>query len=264
MLVTAETPAVEPFPDEFVTEYDAAVERIVLVHGSVTGGRSTWGATAEALASVFEVVVLERPGFPGGPPAERVDFAQQAEWLAGLLSPGDHLVGHSYGGVVSLLAAAVVPERIASMTVVEPPCTRVAPDDPAVVAFARGGEELWATGPRDDPDAFLRAFLKAVGSSLDPPSPLPPALEQAARVLRDERGPWEAEIPLTALAAARIPTLVVSGRHHAAFDGICDVLTESLGAERADLPGYGHAAYRHPDFAPLLADFVTRAAARRL
>ena len=237
------------------------MERIVLVHGSVSGGRPTWGSTVEALGSAFELVVLERPGFPDGPPRDRVDFEEQAVWLAGQLTDGDHLVGHSYGGVISLLTAAAVPERIRSLTVIEPPCTAVAPDDPAVAAFARGGAELWATGPRDDPDAFLRAFLRAVGSSFDPPSPLPPGLEHAARVLREERGPWEAAIPLDELARASLPILVVSGRHHAAFDRICDVLVAELGAERADLPGFGHTAHRHPEFPTRLAAFVTRAAA---
>ena len=36
-----------------------------------------------------------------------IDFEVQAGELLELLEPGDHLFGHSYGGVVSLLAAAV-------------------------------------------------------------------------------------------------------------------------------------------------------------
>ena len=54
-----------------------------------------------------------------------------------------------------------------------------------------------------------------------------------------ERPPWEAEIPLDELAAAPFPKLVVSGAHNAAFDAVCDVLEERLGAERAVLPGAG-------------------------
>ena len=76
-----------------------------------------------------------------------------------------------------------------------------------------------------------------------------------------ERGPWEAEIPLDALAAAPFPKLVVSGAHHPAFDAICDTLERELEAERVVLPGYGHAAQRHPDFNARLADFVGAAAA---
>ena len=74
-----------------------------------------------------------------------------------------------------------------------------------------------------------------------------------------ERGPWEAEIPLEALAAAPFPKLVVSGAHHPAFDAICDALERELEAERVVLPGYGHAAQRHPDFNTHLVDFVERA-----
>ncbi len=120
---------------------------------------------------------------------------------------------------------------------------------------------MWAEGPRDDPEAFLRMFLEAVGSAYDPPSPLPPELEQGARLLMNERGPWEAEIPLAALAATEFPKLVVSGAHHPAFDAICDRLERELSAERVVLPGFGHTVQRHPDFNAALADFVDRAAA---
>ena len=236
------------------------MERLILVHGSVVAGAATW-RVQQPLADRFELVVLERPGFPPGPPVERVDFEVDAELVADLVEPGDHLVGHSYGGVVSLLAAALRPERLRSLTVIEPPAARVALDDPAVAAFAEGGARLWADGPRDDPEAFLRTFLEAVGSSYDPPSPLPPELEQGARMLMNERGPWEAEIPLATLTATAFPKLVVSGAHHPAFDAICDRLERELSAERVVLPGFGHTVQRHPDFNAALADFVERAAA---
>lgn len=236
------------------------MERLVLVHGSVVGGRPTWGGQIP-LGERFEIVVLDRPGFPPNPPVERVDFEKDAELVAGLLHPADHLVGHSYGGVISLLAAALRPELVRSLTVIEPPATRVALGNPAVDAFAAGGVELYASGRTDDPEAFLRKFLTAVGSTFDPPSPLPPALEQGARALVAERGPWEAEIPLDALAAASFPKLVVSGAHHPAFDAICDVLERELRAERLVLAGYGHTVQRHPDFNAALVDFIERSAA---
>ena len=199
------------------------------------------------------------PGFSQAPsPVPRVDFDDHAVWVADLLEPGDHLVGHSYGGVVTLLAAARASD-LGSLTVIEPPATRIALDVPEVAAFARGGADLWANGPRDDPEAFMRAFLAAVGSDFDPPVPLPPQLLHGARVLVRERGPWEAEIPLEALTAQRLPTLVVSGGHHPAFDAICDVLERELPAERAVLPGYGHVVQVHPEFNAVLAAFVARA-----
>ena len=236
------------------------MERIVLVHGSVMGGRGTWAAQ-RPLAEGFELLVLDRPGFPPNPPVERVDFETDAALVAGLLEPGDHLVGHSYGGIVSLLAAASRPDVLRSLTVIEPPCTRVAAGVPEVDAFARAGMELYATARSGDPDEYLRRFLAAVGSEFDPPSPLPPELEQGARNLAVERGPWEADIPLAALAGTPFPKLVVSGAHLDAYDVICDVLERELRAERIVLPGYGHAVQRHPGFNDRLADFVEGASA---
>ena len=178
--------------------------RLVLVHGSVVGGRPTWREQRRAITDEAELVVLERPGFPPGP-VEEVDFEPHAGWVAERVRDGDHLVGHSYGGVIALLAAARVGGALRSLTVIEPPCTSVALDDPVVAEFARDGSELYASGSHLDPETFLRTFLQAVGSDFDPPSPLPPALEQGARALALERGPWEAEIPLEELRGSGSP-----------------------------------------------------------
>lgn len=222
------------------------------------GGRPTWSGQ-RSLGDRFCLEILERPGFPPNPPVDRVDFEDDAVFVADRLRDPAHLVGHSYGGVIALLAAAAVPERVRSLTVIEPPATAVARGNPAADAFTREGIEWWQTGPTDDPEAFLRGFLEYVGSDYAPPSPLPAQLAQGARTLIVERGPWEAVIPLNALAAAPFPTLVVSGGHHAGFDAVCDVLVDLLGAERLVLPGYGHTAQRHPDFNDRLAGFVARA-----
>jgi pimeloyl-ACP methyl ester carboxylesterase len=238
------------------------VQRIVFVHGSVMGGRPTWKGQ-RALHDRFELDVWERPGFAPNPPVEQVDFEVDAVALCERLRPGSHLVGHSAGGVVALLAAARTPELIGSLIVVEPPAMDIARGTPAVDRFIADGQEWWAHGPRDDPEAFLRGFLRFVGSDYEPPSPLPPALEQGARALIGERRQWVARIPLATLAAAPFPKLAVSGGHSAAFDAVCDVLARDMGAERLVLGGYGHTAQRHPAFNEHLAAFVETAAALR-
>ena len=237
------------------------VKRLILVHGSVVGGRGTWSVQRKdpAFTERFELLVLERPGFAPNPPVERVDFAADAELVAGLVRRGDHLVGHSYGGVIALLAAATAADRVASLTVIEPPATRVARGNPAVDRFEAEAADWWENGPRDDLEAFLAGFIAAVGADLEVPSPLTPELEQGVRALVFERSPAEAEIPLATLAASPFPKLVVSGDHHAALEAICDVLERELRAERVVFRGHGHSPHRHPDFDAALAGFVDRA-----
>jgi pimeloyl-ACP methyl ester carboxylesterase len=226
----------------------------------VGGGERTW-REQRPLAERWTLVIPDRPGFGGGPPVERVDFEVDAPLVAELLGDGVHLVGHSYGGVVCLLAAARRPEAVRSLTVIEPPAFGIARGSAAADAFVARATDLWADGP-DEPAAFLAAFLRLVGSNIALPEPLTPELERGARLLLVERPPWEAQIPLDALAAAPFPKLVVSGGHDPAFDAVCDVLERRLGAERSVIPGAGHSVQRTgAPFNERLEAFLTAAAA---
>jgi pimeloyl-ACP methyl ester carboxylesterase len=231
--------------------------RLLLVHGSVVNADLTWSAQ-KPLAQRFEIVAPNRRGFPPGPDVEHVDFEDEAVWLERFLEPGTHLVGHSYGGVIALIAAARYAHFLRSLTVIEPPAFGVARGIPAADEFMSRIEEHWTNGPRD-PAEFLRGFLVLVGSST-PSGDFTPELLQGARTLMVERPPSEAVIPFDELVPTPFPKLVVSGGHSAAFDAVCDVLEERLGAERAVLPGAGHSVQRLGEpFNELLASFVERA-----
>jgi pimeloyl-ACP methyl ester carboxylesterase len=227
--------------------------RLVLVHGS---GRSGWPAQ-RPLADRYTLVMPTRSGYPPNPPLARIDFVRQAEELLAQLEAGDHLVGHSYGGVVSLLAAPrAAPLR--SLTVIEPPAFRLAPGDAAVNELVSELAQLWPT--ELPPDAFLRRFFAAVGAVYEPPSPLPPDVEASVRATMAERPPWEAEVPLEDLRATPFPKLVVSGGHHPAFDAVCDALERELEAERAVVTGAGHSIPRAGEpFNVVLERFVAAA-----
>ena len=238
------------------------MERIVFVHGSVGNGDAAWVAQGP-LAADFELVVLNRPGFPPGPLVDRVDFEEHAAWVAAQLKGGDHLCGHSYGGVISLYAAAQAPQ-LGSLIVLEPPAFGLAAGNRVVDEFTERLKRLWSEGPRD-PRSFLAAFYAEVaGRQVELPDPLPPEQYQGARILMIERGPWEAKPPLAQLRAAPFPKLVVSGGWSGPFDAVCDVLEEQLDAERAVLPGMGHnPQLLGPPFNEVLTEFVERAAAAR-
>lgn len=223
-------------------EHWGAGPPVLLVHGSVTGGAMTWDAQ-RPLAQHWHLVVVDRRGYFPNPPVEVEDFEVDAGDVAELLTEPMHLVGHSYGGVVALLAAAQRPGMVRSLTVNEPPAFGLLPNDPIVRDYARGLRELWDQGPAD-PTAFLHAFIGYVGSAVTPPNPLPPALLQNAQILRHERLTDEARIPLGVLRETPFPKLVVSGSHNPVFDTVCDVLERELEAERAVVPGAGHSIQR--------------------
>jgi pimeloyl-ACP methyl ester carboxylesterase len=227
--------------------------RLVLVHGS--GGNSGW-PTQRPLADRYTLVMPTRSGYPPNPPLEHIDFEAQAGELLEVLEPEDHLFGHSYGGIVALLAAESADLR--SLAVAEPPAFGVAPEHPAVADLVGELAPLWP--PDLEPEPFLRAFVETIGAGpYNAPSPLTPEIESSVRALMAERGPWEAEIPFAELAAGPFPKLVVSGAHSEAFDTVCDVLEQRLGAERAVLPGARHSIQHAPGFNERLENFLRRA-----
>lgn len=243
---------------------------VVFVHGGVMNGAMTWSAQ-EPLAERWRLVIIDRPGFGSSSPVDRVDFATDAELVVEILDRATelwgvdrvHLVGHSYGGVISLLVAATRPAALASLTVIEPPAFGVAAGHAAVDELVMGLKDHWRHGPLDSPSQFLDAFLRLVGSATELPDPLPPPLAQGAAMLIVERGPWDAEIPLEQLAAASFPKLVISGAHSAAFDAVCDVLERDLDADRAVIPGAGHSVPRTGDaFNQELERFLSEAQGR--
>ncbi|HEX4562841.1 MAG TPA: alpha/beta hydrolase [Solirubrobacteraceae bacterium] len=239
--------------------YAGAGETVVLVHGSVVGAPLTWHRQLP-LAEHFRLCIPDRPGFGNSPPLERGDFEREAPLMAALLDGGGHLVGHSYGAVIALHAAALARENVRSLIISEPGCLRVAAGNAAVDAAVAGGELLYAHAGELEPLDFLKAFRGGVGSTHETPARLEGELLHGARLAMRERPPWESEPPLAALREARFPKLVISGGHSEVFEAVCDVLARELGARRATIAGRGHTipATGAP-YNELLRAFITRA-----
>jgi pimeloyl-ACP methyl ester carboxylesterase len=212
---------------------------VLFIHGSVVGPEHTWRKQHE-LADRWSLILPSRPGFGSSPPLERGDFEVEAPLFAELLGDGAHLVGHSYGGVIAMLAAAQRAEAVRSLTVSEPGVWPAAAGVPPVAEMIANGKRLYGYPGGIPAETFLRLFRTGAGSAHQTPDELPDYLLRGAELAKRERPPWEAEIPLDELAAAPFPMLVISGDHSPAFDGACDFLAEAVGAERAVIPGRGH------------------------
>jgi pimeloyl-ACP methyl ester carboxylesterase len=183
---------------------------------------------------------VNRPGFGASPALERGDFDVEAPLIADELGDGAHLVGHSYGAVIALCAAALGPDRVRSLTVSEPGALRLAAGVPAVDATIAHGEKLYRRRGEIDPRDFLALFRAGVGSTRETPGELPESLRRGVELLARERPPWEAEVPVDALARAPFRKLVISGGHSEVFEAVCDALAEGIGAERAVIAGRAH------------------------
>ena len=115
--------------------------RAVLVHGTMTGGYGRARLRRAAAAGRDgRALVVDRRGFGASPDVDRSDYELDAVDIAGLMEGGAHLVGHSYGGVVAMLAAALARMRAA---IAEAPAARSHAARLRAAATAMRGRPCW-------------------------------------------------------------------------------------------------------------------------
>jgi pimeloyl-ACP methyl ester carboxylesterase len=141
---------------------------VVLIHSSGLSGRQ-WRRLASSLAARgFRAVVPDLTGHGASAPyPEPTPFSYRTDVAAlrALLETSGpaHLVGHSYGGLLALLAAVEAPQAVRSMVLYDPVAFGVL--DPVADADARA--ELaavdlpWGTSGTSERehDAWLQAFV---------------------------------------------------------------------------------------------------------
>jgi pimeloyl-ACP methyl ester carboxylesterase len=223
----------------------------VLLHGSFSFGALAF-SEQRPLADDFELHIVDRRGFGRSPDGDGpVDFETEAPEIAGLLDPPAHLLGHSYGAIVCMFAAALRPDAVRSLTLVEPPAFALARGDAAVDLIVERIRAHKREGAGLLEEDYLAGFLEAWGFDRRPGPRFNDVARRSVGRSVGERSPHEAEIPFAQLAAGRFPVLVVHGGWDAvpprareigghAFIAVCDVVAARLHAEVAVFPGAAH------------------------
>jgi pimeloyl-ACP methyl ester carboxylesterase len=229
----------------------------VFAHGVLSWGTDdTYGFGAQRpLAADRRLLLVDRRGYgasPDLPPGEHrsdyeVDAADLVALLEGAPPPGGaHLVGHSYGAVAAMLAAAQRPDLVRSLCLIQPGSLRVAQSHPVIAEVLTRNRAASAQLPPDlTPERYLRLSTEAVG--MPAPEPTPVRL-RAARTTMHERPCWDADVPLDPLTAA-FPVLVVRGDWAGAPEEYrrlageplmitAAVVAERLGARLLTVPGF--------------------------
>ena len=218
----------------------------IFVHGSFGWGLDTF-PEQRALADDYRVVLVDRRGFGGAAAAESDGWPTDMLDIAGLLDEvGEvHLVGHSYGGVVALLAAGLRPERVLSLVAIEPVAWEFGRGDPDVDPAVRSLNEVYERAGTLSTQQFVAEWGRARGRNEEQlaewTQQFSDADWSAAEATRRERWPGDAPINVDVLRPATFPKVLARGAWRAEvigregagreFAATCRVLADAIGAE---------------------------------
>lgn len=127
---------------------------IVLVHGTM-GSKGDWFEVQRRLSAGFEVTAFDRRGRGDSEDGPDYSIEREIEDLLAVIDasePPVHLIGHSFGAILSLLVAARAGDRIEKLVLYEPP---VGGDEPAANELLDELDSLVAIG---DLDAAVKIF----------------------------------------------------------------------------------------------------------
>lgn len=231
---------------------------LVFVGGGLTGWLS-WVPFQDRLAPVRRVVRVNpisveygkaNKPLPAGYSVERESGALAAALDALSLTGPIDLVAWSYGGAITLDYALDHPDRVRTLTLIEPPAFWVLGETGRLDAQAKRESDelkaLYAEMTQEVSEDQLAKFVCMAG--LCPPKKSPRELPQwpiwveHRRSLRAGGAPWDHSDTAARLRAFNRPTLLVKGTGsshflHQIIDGLASALPR---AEVVELPG-GHA-----------------------
>lgn len=216
-------------------------EPVVFVHSG--GGRgSDWARLFEWMPDGLRCVAVDMfgygatPGWPSDRPQVTID--DQARLLLDVvddLGGRAHVVGHSFGGAVTLRGVLLAAESYETMTLIEPQALPVLEEtgDPLCDELVRFRERFDALHSESGPTAAMRLFLDHYSGDgfFDR---LPDTTQQDLASLTEVVvASWSAlltnEIPLAKLRQVTTPTAVIRGTTSPAVEQrMCEILLDNL------------------------------------
>jgi pimeloyl-ACP methyl ester carboxylesterase len=249
---------------------------VVLVHGAL-GDCRQWEPISEHLAGRYRVLsVSRRHHWPSPPPPPDVTYSYEShcnDLLAYLRSLDDpvHLVGHSYGAGVVILAAMGEPKRVRSLAVIEPAFGSVVTETASEFALEVASRNAMVaevralvSAGRDERGA--ETLIDWVQGGTGGFGRLSAAVREGLLLNARTVGPTFATAAPTVtcdlLQQLRMPTLVMNGADTRLwYRRVGEAVAACIpGAETAVIPAAGHMAIvENPEeTAALLLAFLTR------
>lgn len=225
---------------------------------------SQWRGLMERLAPRFHVLASDGLGAGKSPPwptdrqAGLRDEVALAEPLFERAGEPLVLVGHSYGGAVALVAAALHPGRIRAMALYEPTLFALLdaqsppPNDAdGIRATVAASERALAAGNSDEAARCFIDFWMSDGTwARTPDARKDPIRKSVADVSNWAYALLHESTPLAALAQLRMPVLYMTGsRSPASSLGVARLLQKTLPQVQVmEFEGLGHMGpVTHPD-----------------
>ena len=242
-------------------------ETVICLHSSASSG-SQWRSLMDRLSTRWRVLSPDLHGYGKSARAEGLaglSLDDELRWLTPVFEQAGeqfHVVGHSYGGLLALLATLRLPSRVRSLVVYEPAAWSIAVDaDPshpgareidglrsgtielveagqlaaAAENFIRywAGSRVWEAMPEDRKGTAAQAMVKVRG-------------EFIAEILAHDAG----QSTSGAFSAVAQPVLYLTGSESPLpARRVAEVLAPAfVNGRRVDLAGLGHMGpVTHPD-----------------